>query len=394
MIAFYLMYFISFFGSPVLSTLRYIAILYISAVFLVIFLLSKNEDKQQNRTYSQHYFILVILAFLFTTLAATMFFSNYKMDSIMKYVSLLYLIFLIMFIMPYLINLIGIRKNNWLVIWSILLSIFISFLIRPNGYSGSGGHRIGGKERLVLFFDHPNTLGLMCFFGIVLIICNLYTKTGRTLFYIFSNLFMILTLLFILYLTDSRTSIYSLIIISVIFFNKLIISKIGARLQFLWYLMMSNGLLILFIFSLPKISYEELDLLLSSRLSIWTEALTRLINNKTLFIGEGAYRNSVHNGVGSLLIDNGYVNLLYQNGAIALFLLLLLLSFLFKLLNNITNYKERILMQILFITFLVISIFENILFNLASVYCILVYSYIFYYIKYQNQQNKESVLLA
>lgn len=387
---FYFSFCISFYDYPAMNMVRFIGIFFISFVFLIAFCTQKQVNGIDGQQISEQHKTIIYIAILlhyilFVILVINLFFSTYKLESLIKFFSLVYLVILILFVMPYLINKIGIKLNNTLMIGSVFLAIFIAYLVRPNGYVDTGD-RIGAAERLVLLYNHPNTLGIMCFLGIVLIIYNLYKNEQERFISIVIYLLLMSYFFITLYQTDARTSMYALVIFFLILGVKILMVK-HTLIKIVSWTFIPIVLFMTIVIASIRLSYEQLNHILSYRFDYWNQAVSQLFSSGRLFTGEGSFINMNLGIVNAVLIDNGYIAFFYQNGFLAFMVLLALLAVLYFLLSkSISNQKDKIFMESFYLIFLFMSFFENILFNLSVLYCILVFSYIYYFIKYDNKK--------
>ncbi|WP_336798476.1 O-antigen ligase family protein [Exiguobacterium acetylicum] len=270
-----------------------------------------------------------------------------------------------------------------MLIYSILLGIGIAFLISPDGHIVSYGARVTTFEtRLKLFFYHPNILGSMCFIAIAFFQLNYVLRTKKiSITNKLLHLFVIVMLIYILYLTNSRTPLYSLIILQVIIFYRNYLNTFYKKLTIYT---LCIAAIPLYINQVLNMSYEELNILLSDRLYLWNQALNQLLFENKILTGVGSYLNSQLDSLDLVLIDNGYIYIMYQNGVVALIILLILSvntlwsTFRIKVADKIKNYFLS-----LFTVYLFIGFFENSLFNISNLVCITILSTTYYVNKYR-----------
>ena len=106
-------------------------------------------------------------------------------------------------------------------------------------------------------------------------------------------------------------------------------------------------------------------------------AIEKMNENNTIFTGMGAFRNSMTAATGAIMLDNGYFNYIYQYGIISFMVLIVVLYNNFKIIKNSNEvYVNKTFIKNMYIAFLIYSFFENILFNISSLFAILIYTFI------------------
>ncbi|MDT0172777.1 O-antigen ligase family protein [Exiguobacterium sp. BRG2] len=377
---FYFLFVISYYELEWINKIRYLGIALIVIIGIISYLIDKKNMKEKNTSFNKVSVILYYLMFI--TLTVTTLFSNYQINSLFKIISLFVLFIIVFFILPHIINKIGLITHNFLLIYSILLGIGIAFLISPDGHIVSYGARVTTFEtRLKLFFYHPNILGSMCFIAIAFFQLNYVLRTKKiSITNKLLHLFIIVILIYILYLTNSRTPLYSLIILQVIIFYRKYLNTFYKKLTIY---ALCIAAIPLYINQVLNMSYEELNILLSDRLYLWNQALNQLLFENKILTGVGSYLNSQLDSLDLVLIDNGYIYIMYQNGVVALIILLILSvntlwsTFRIKVADKIKNYFLS-----LFTVYLFIGFFENSLFNISNLVCITILSTTYYVNKY------------
>lgn len=378
---FYFLFVISYYELEWINKIRYLGIALIVIIGIISYLIDKKKMKEKNTSFNKVSVILYYLMFI--TLTVTTLFSNYQINSLFKIISLFVLFIIVFFILPHIINKIGLITHNFLLIYSILLGIGIAFLISPDGHIVSYGARVTTFEtRLKLFFYHPNILGSMCFIAIAFFQLNYVLRTKKiSITNKLLHLFIIVMLIYILYLTNSRTPLYSLIILQVIIFYRKYLNTFYKKLTIYT---LCIAAIPLYINQVLNMSYEELNILLSDRLYLWNQALNQLLFENKILTGVGSYLNSQLDSLDLVLIDNGYIYIMYQNGVVALIILLILSvntlwsTFRIKVADKIKNYFLS-----LFTVYLFIGFFENSLFNISNLVCITILSTTYYVNKYR-----------
>ncbi|WP_420805265.1 O-antigen ligase family protein [Exiguobacterium chiriqhucha] len=195
-----------------------------------------------------------------------------------------------------------------------------------------------------------------------------------------------MVLLILLYLSDSRTSLYGIIIFELLMLYNLIFKNKTSKI--ILSLLLFPIFLISVTYFTKDISVENLNFLLSNRLYLWTEAIETLNYNDRFFIGMGSYLNSQISQYDLTLIDNGYIYMVFQNGIISLSIMLLLFSLILVFLWKNTNDFNGIFNFCLFVLYLFVGIFENSLFNLSNLMTIFVLSNVYHFIKCSRFESK------
>lgn len=385
---FYFLFVISYFETNWIDSIRYIGILIILIVGTLSYLIDKDEKKEVLLSYSR--INLILYYSMFVTLTLTIFYSNYQITSLFKVISLMALFLVVFYFLPRLIRQVGLVSHNYLLIYSIISGISIAFLISPEGHIVSYGARVTTFDtRLKLFFYHPNILGSMCFIAIAFFQLNyLLLKEKILQKKSILSLALIFVLLYLLYLTNSRTPLYGLIILQIIILYKKYLNTILKKI--LIFILMFVSIPV-YIDSVLNISYEDLNILLSDRLYLWNQAITQLIVEDRLLTGIGSYLNSQLDTLNIVLIDNGYIYILYQNGIIALMILLIICGYtLVSILRFKGDESIRNFIFSLFIVYLFIGFFENSLFNISNLVCISILSTTYYINKYNINVIKDN----
>jgi hypothetical protein len=381
---FYILFIISFFNSNGYNNYqkyRYVAILLLS-IFSFCLFLKENKHLIYKKFHSSS--ILYVNLIMYIILLFLITFSQYGIISLIKYLSLIYLFILTYLIIPYLINIIGLIKHNNIVITSIFISIIISYILNPHGYVYNNGTRLGANQRLTLNFDLPNTLGVFCFIALILIVYNCYI-TKITIYKILLSCFF----LYFLYQSNSRTSLYSTIIFIslLIYFTYMQKHKLLAKiLNFIGIIFILCAIL----YIQQNIPLNFINIILSNRIYYTQLAFSNISHSYALFTGLGSFTNSSINQLNIVLLDSSYFNIIYQNGLIGLFFILLMIITLFiisikkyHIMNSITQ-KHKQFIKTFFITFLIFSVFENTLFNISLLLPIIFYSIVYYFIRYNT----------
>lgn len=376
---FFFFFFISYYSMPGIGVLRYAGMGLLAAAAYIVILTDKKNYVWKGVNERP-----IILLLNFVLLAGMMFmgfFATDQVSAMLKIFSLILLFILTFIMIPPLIHRIGIVSFNKTMLFSAAIAIAIAYIIRPDGYSYTGGLRIGMDERLELFFVHPNTLGAMCFLGIVLIMYN-YQKKDITTFLskaVYGSMAVIFAVL--LYQSDSRTSIYALMIFAILLLYKNIPKSKTTKI--ISDLSIGIFLLLLITSILDFITYDNINHLLSQRMDYWFLAFHHMSEQGSLLVGEGSYIREENSAV---LLDSSYVYTLYHSGLIPLIFLCGLVVYLFIAIKETKDQKDKIFIESFFAAFLFISFFENVLFNLSIVYSIIFFSYIYYFLRYRGKE--------
>lgn len=220
-----------------------------------------------------------------------------------------------------------------------------------------------GRERLLLGYFHPKEAGIMF---VSLIVMILLTKTfknnlSKLLFYVLSSS--------LLYFIQSRNAL--LFLLNFLVFN-FIANRFGLKISLVLYLLVYLFIPLLII----SIYFNEIDLLMSYRLSIWIESLQFNMFGRLLEFSANSneilFKSKFH-------IDNFYLEFLIEVGIIPFLFLVTCLSYIgYKIRNTVINgYK----MISIYIAFLIFCFFDSGMFSTGNFLNVFVWSIIIFLIR-------------
>lgn len=254
-----------------------------------------------------------------------------------------------------------VNKTTILVYFIISISIpLIDFLLNNGNFIFNSFY---GRERLLLGYFHPKEAGIMflVFFMMIILSGKLTNYFQRLFFYTFSLSF--------LYFVQSRNALLFLLNFIVLNF---LIRKIGLKITLLIYISIYIIIpsLILFVY------FEELNLLMSNRLSVWLSGFEFNLFGRFLEFSTGSnqdlFKYKFH-------IDNFYLEFLIEAGFIPFIILLICLIYLgYKIRKTILN---DFYMISFYISFLIFCIFDSGMFSTGNFLNIFAWSIVVFLIR-------------
>ena len=310
-------------------------------------------------------YIIILFSFFFIFAFVSIFASREALLSLSEIIGLLLLFILSFYIIPCYVNT---AKNyiNFLNIinWTLFCLLIVGIIIGFKNPSGTFTN-YAGRIRYKSIFENANELGSFGMLGYICSLALIYLeKQKRNIIPISINIILII-------LSDSRTSLYAIIIFTVIilFFYiynqkkyRILTTKVSTLLLFL-----SIPFIIIFlIYKLENISLQYLDNILSGRIEIWISPFKGL-DLITLLFGRGSFSNyeNPHNYFIKSILSWGAISTI-----IFLFLIVLIII---DIINKSKNFKNEIQIYKIYnvsfailITFLMVSVFESIFFNVGN----------------------------
>lgn len=350
------------------GVVRYVALI----AFQTYCIIFKRKTK-----YTINFETAFLIVALLISMLPSMFISKFFFNSIIKIITILDLLILSCVILPNYLSNYDIEDVIKNIFFTMAITICCLAIVYKDDYSISYDiMRIGSSVRFKAGFFHANYFAMFCFMA--------------TLFdlYLFTNklkkkkilCILLLPLVFLIYKSGSRTSLYTLIIFTVMYSFNIFIKNYKLKKLIRFGLLFSVLILILVNFTkLSSISYSNINRLLSYRLDYFMSAFKSLKEENAIFTGIGAFTNSTTFSNDMVLIDNGYFNYIYQYGVISFLILILFLlheylSANFNAKDENNKYKE--FLKCFFISFLIYGLLENIILNIGSLFAIIAYSLI------------------
>lgn len=229
-----------------------------------------------------------------------------------------------------------------------------------------------GRVRYIFSFTNPNALGSVSFI-IILIYLKLFTFK-KLKWFGFPSVFLIIPIIIILFLTDSRTPFYATIIWLLIYsLYNLSIKYLHPYLRLFFYSMLSILLFLVSIAGISRFNFETVDKLLSLRLTNWNLVLETFYGSDWL-IGKGldvVAQDLVSVTNRNITFDNSYFSVFVQSGIIGTIGLFIFLIIIFVSINRIKDQQLKKISTATLISWLAYSFFEGALFstgNITSIY--------------------------
>lgn len=375
---FFFLYFISYFNFRFNMLIKYGALVVYQLFF--IFLIKKKNMKFNKS--------IIIIMFLIIASLLISLMVNYDLDALIKTFSLIDLMIFSCFIFPTGIEKYALEEIDFFKI--ITNCLFIVLVIGLTFFYGdlqlSIGRSTGLSVRHLFNCGHASVVGFLCFIEFCL---TFYTLTGlknQKLQSIFAFAKLI-TSVYMAYLADIRAALVSMIVFILLYlFYKLPKNSIVLFFKII-------VALLLFVFSFIYINntafdLEQLNFVLSGRLSYYQESIIELKENNSVLFGNGSFRNSSVENLNKIQVDNSYVDLLYQYGFFTLFFFICLIVYLVikiikskKVYNNKFEYKYTIFIKSYFFSVLAYSLVEKNLFSISCAVSLVTYLLIFWYIR-------------
>lgn len=369
------------------TRLRFILLLSLNIIG-IIHIASKNNKSKTNKSFNDCLIILII------NMIPSVIFSKFPYESFIKTLSIIDSFILFFYAIPLIIKRLPLKKLVKTILLSMLLVLLYEFIFYHNIYLYDGGARLTTiHQRLILNFIYPSALGwpafLLCVTSFYL--CNDYeTSFIKKIIYVLCFTFG----MYLLYMCDIRTAIYSLFLYILIYllcikikqFDLLKLNK-KIYVAIKMFAITILAIIILAFFTRGIISYYNINMLLSNRLALYKSALMQLINNNIIY-GVGAYRNSHSINYGIVQIDNSYLNFTFSYGVSNLIILLYAILYVKSNIkrkmiecdkNNPLN-RDLIFVFSIYISFLIYSFFEITLLNISSLLGLIIWPIVMSYI--------------
>ena len=374
---FCVLFIISYMRIDYFSILRFIALGTIQLIAIIYII--KNKVKVE---YNKQILICILCVLL--CMVISNFNTNDIKESLIKIISVADLFVASIILMPTFYKDVEFKRILLNTSYAFALVLCICSIAYRNDFIYTYGMgRIGGETRLYAGFIHPNTLGIFAFLSFMnSFVLGVYYKEE---FKIKEKLVIFLSLLisvFLMIRADCRTAMLScIVLIILVSFNRVFYRKNTLKLAVI--ILGISIIILTILINIDKFTIEKLDKLLSYRLTYIESAIGDLKQQDDLLFGRGAFRNSNTFSLGAVLLDNGYINTIYQFGLITFgFVVLLEVKLLLQIIQAKECRKKEIALQ-LFIIFLIYSVTDNILLNISNFFAI----YIYMLISMDNQRK-------
>ena len=369
---------ISYWNIPFGSVIRYIDLIIVQS-FAIFDIIKNKKYKEIYKNKRSFLSIIIMILLMFVSICA----SSYIKESIIKTISIVDLLLVVLCVFPLILKKFTLDEILKIVNNSIFIILALSTIIFRDSYSFSGdSNRVGKNLRFLAGFIYPSILGNFASIEIFITIKFIYSyvedkinRKERELKDIILYLIQIILPLYLIYASNTRTAGC---VVSIFIF--ILLYKMKFKVKTKKIIKYSCLLLMVFIIILilsDIITFSLIDNILSYRLTLMQSAFEELIDSNSLLFGRGAFRNSSMDKVGAILIDNGYINFIYQYGIIASIPLLMFLLNMFRNLKELEKSnlkKDVIFIETFFISFLIYSLFENSLLNISSFLAIVTYT--------------------
>jgi hypothetical protein len=272
-------------------------------------------------------------------------------------------------------------QYNKVFLGSVLIALMLSIIMGVK--DPASFYIVGERIRYQAFFRNPNYLGMFSLLGI-LSSFQVYAVSQRRKY-----LVVIIPLLFLLYLSNSRASMMATgvaaLVVAYLFLRAR--SECGTKILLGGTVFsMLGGLLVLGNMAVYCAPPEVLNRVTSLRLLIWSRAVGSLANIEWFF-GQGIGRA----GVGSLSFDNYYVNTLVQTGFLGLSaLIVFIMSVFYWFWSQVKWVPNDIVLRVTIASFVALvaySLFESALFSIGNILSI----YVWMNIGYQLSKNRRAM---
>lgn len=384
-VLFFLIYFLSYLGEK--SILKF-PILIIFQLYLMLKLNKKNEIKYD---YKLSMVIICIIIFLIISLMI-----NFNTSGMIKTLSLIDLFIFTYFMYPIIVKnydsddeLIKIISNTLFIV------LFFSFVVNYNDIKITSGRiSLVNNVRHLFGFGEPSIAGFLCYIQFTLSFYLIVGRKSSNKSSLTFNLIKVILSLYMIYLTDIRSAMISLIIFVLIYIFEFLPKT---KFVFLIKILTALGLTIftLFYLSNESINNINLDYILSGRLRFYQRGIDSLIENESVWFGQGSYRNSDVESYGKIQLDNSYIDICYQYGIITMILFIILTLIILIRIIKIAKHNNKdnvmhydVFIKSYFISVVIYSLFEKNLFSLTSALSLVTFCLVFRYIKinYQSQE--------
>ncbi len=298
------------------------------------------------------YFIFAVLS-TFTSIDKIITFSE---------ISGLIIMFLISFcIIPYYID----TENKYME-FIILINKILTLLLLLSvaiGYNNPGltYTNYGNRLRYKSILTNSNALGSYAMLGGISSLSLIYLKGEKRYF------IPLIFNLSLLYLSDSRTSLYTLIIFTIIIVGFYFSSK-GKSFKLLMKILKAFSiiavsiLLLVLLFNIENISFVKINSILSGRAELWLSPFEGFTASQVLF-GKGSNRSFINP-------HNYYIKSIMSWGLVSTVIFIIIMAYLLidiikKIKKTDNNVRLYITLSI-YISFLAFSFFESMFFNIGN----------------------------
>lgn len=314
----------SFVGNIYMYTLKYLFI--ILFIFFLIKRINKNYIKVEVLIFVTSFIIIFSSFSLFNIPSPT---TSHYIEGISNIVMYTVVAILSLFIFSKL----KFRKFKLIItVFLIIVTLLVTLPSLINLFDIQYYISFNDRERYKSIFNNPNELGRFSLLGVLLSLRLWFLSNSQRIRLLLTTLIFINT--YLIYLSDSRTSLFSVIVLFFILFLIVVYKNYPPKL-FLSFISFTSMLIILIIFYVltyyQHLIRLDLNTLTSGRVDIWLNIL--YADDIDLLIG-----SSIILGLGS---HNGYLEILSYFGIIGLFLWLIILIYLLKRkFNNVTKNKK------------------------------------------------------
>lgn len=359
-----------------LKDLNFSIVRYMAIVVLQIIPLAEIIYRKQKILLSKNMAIISIALSLFMLISSMS--SEYIFESLYKTLSIIDLLVMTTLLLPVFfkdMDMYQILKMPFLA-FTFVLSYCALFYANDFIFTFGSG-RLGNDTRLYAGFLHPNTLGIFAFLCFVLgffLLIRFREKFKSKRLFLVVVLYAIVLSLYLIYRSDCRTAMVCLGILLLLEIFQLIFKHKKVKVIVLSIIALFFTYYV--ITHLYLFEFEVIDKILSYRLTYVKEAFLTLMQNHQLLLGAGAFRNSNLGDYDVLLVDNGYMNVIYQYGILVFVTMLCYLIGIFKM-NCKLKVPYKVELIYFFMIFLIYSLADNILLNIGNFFAIFVYAIIF-----------------
>ncbi|MFD1927546.1 O-antigen ligase family protein [Sporosarcina siberiensis] len=355
----------SFIQTPYISifySLKLISFVAVTLLLLITGLKSKNKIDSPN-------FIVTftMLIWLFMLMPSMFIINGSELNGFSLFISYALLGIFSFLLIPININRFDLYlklSKVWISVlgFSILISVVLSLIgFTEKYYIDPSTSRI----RYVFSFINPNSLGLFCYI-ILIIILTRYLINKTDLKSMFKYIIMLIPFMYILILSDSRTAMYSLFV-WVGVYTLLFISR---NQTFNIITFTSVIVIVLIILGNTNVDTDNLDVLLSNRISNWMTLINSLQGTE-LFFGNGIGILAADLGV--ITFDNSYISFFIKSGLFGIVGMCIFIIVLFVQISKINNYKLKSIAFATFSSWLVYCLFESAFFSLGNLASVIIW---------------------
>jgi len=350
------------FAKVYLYPLKFVLFSFVFAWVLSTILIKKKALRLSKHAGSASFFFLVWIIAMLLSLYRT----NYLISG-----SLLIISYVLMFLLSFVLFPNSPNNKNvylWFQVvffWGTLIALIVSVLLsvgNPESF-----YIVANRIRYQAIFTKPNYLALFSFTGFMVSV-GVFALSNRKKYLLPIPFYLVL-----IYFSNTRTPLFLIAVFLIILLYLLMYLRISNRAKKMLlniFLLFSLGLIIVgLVYAInyfPFMSMSSINKLSSNRLTIWVQAISN-INSYELVFGRGLGSEQLS----ALSYDNYYINIFVQTGLFGLFSFLLFIFYIFYWFWKKLDYygfSRIFLVQFsMFITFLLYSFFESILFSLGSI---------------------------